>query len=454
MRIILTIITHTILTIVLSVLEAQAAGSSQGSDHSQNQKLEDARKARDDTTSKMRVMVRGKALNLNKVQDVKLGKGLKSYLPFTEDFTYRRLQNKERKQSDRVSKLERGTNLSSSHQSPQSQHLSGFGSPHNRQGSTSPGSHADELQFQRSPSASSSGSSSGARSPSHGRDEREKMLVQLSNKKGEPVRQGGRDDKGKGKAIARSPTLVHKGSSSDSAHSLSHGGSSERHREELYEYQNSRSLPVGLGHQGRSGGLGSFAFHSPAHSESGINRGGGDSFRSAGRSSRSGAQSVGRSSVGSGGSLRSGGLSPVGKDIEKRIKGLEGDHQKALREILVKGTGIRSSKKVLEKEEKIAEIDQELYKKHRPAPLSAAMKYVPHTHEWDRRKAMASHDKHLRRMEDVVSDVSLHAQEGKMKLDVLTDISKNVDEQNRHRMMMKQEKAQTPKSKRLPPLHP
>lgn len=457
MRIVSFIITLTILTIVLSVLRVQAAGSSGGSGHgrfspisSPNPKLEDARKAREVTTSKMRVMIRGKAENLKGVQDVKIGKGWKSYVPFTEDYTYRQLQNKERKQSQQVSKLERGAHIPSSHQSQQSQqsqHLSGFGSSH------TPGGPANEHRFQRSPSGSSSGSSSGARSPSHGHNESEKKLVELSNRKGEPVRQAGRNlpstskgDSGKGKEIARSPTLVHKSSSSDSAHSVSHGGSSDRHREQLYEYQNSRSLPVGLGHQARSG-LGSFAFHSPAHSDSAIKGG-------EGGSSRSGGASAGKHSAGSAKSANAGGLSPVGKNIEKRLKGFEGDHQKALREVLVKGTGIRSSRKVYEKKEKIEGIDQELQKKNRSPTLSSAMKYVPHTYEWDRRKAVNSHDKHLQRMGDVVNDVSEHAKKGTMNLGVLTEISKGADELNQLRKKTENEKAHTPKYKKLPPLHP
>ncbi|MCO5565635.1 hypothetical protein L7F22_019309 [Adiantum nelumboides] len=268
------------------------------------------------------------------------------------------------------------------------------------------------------------------------------MLLKMSNEKGEPVRQGGRAEKGvasyagigKGKGIAHSPPLAHSGSSPDSAHL-------DRHtKEQLYAHQNSQSLPLELGKSRIKERLGNYSLHSPAHSEG---------YLGGGSSSRSGGGSGGKSSVGSVGSKAAAKLSPIGKDIERRIKNTK--NPDAIRQILIKGTGFHSSDRVNENQEKIQRIDQKLLEKNRPAALSKINKHVPTTYEWEKAKAERSHKKHFGRMQDVVHDVTVHADRGNLNLNVLTEISELADAEKQHRAMLRHERMQ---NSSLPPRHP
>ena len=130
---------------------------------------------------------------------------------------------------------------------------------------------------------------------------------------------------------------------------------------------------------------------------------------------------------------------------------LRSEHKDALRKILVIGTGTSASEKVYKKQEKVREIDQKLLEKHRPAKLSAISQYVPKTLDWDKRKAQQSHDRNLKKMENLVQDVSVHAEKGNIGLNVLSEISEHTDALNQHRAMIKHDKMH---SSSRPPRHP
>lgn len=423
---------------------------------SPHQSLEAAREARERTEGKMKTMVRTKADQMKYPAEIKIGKGWKSYVPGSQDYRYKKLQNRKEKQDAHIGKLERETGTSTHHQASSLRQSAGSASPGDR---SSP-----------SKKSSSSISLNGGRIEDHQHDRREDLLMQIAGERGRPVRQGGKGiktmipntkeaeyhsvnkkvihaehpsthaaDKGKGKAIDLGSSPKHSISASDISHS-DHRTAGNKYKEEIYAYQNSQSLPVNANKSGLPSRPGLSSFYSPARSE--------------GRS-LFGGSSVG-SAKGTKNTPKQDQLSPVGKNIERRIKNSKSpERQQALRQILTVGGGVRSSRKVYENKEKMEEIDLKLRGKNGSDRFSAMKKHIPGTNEHARAIAKKSHDKHFRRMENIAHDVGVHAEKGTMDPKVLSEISEYSDIENQHRAMLKLEKQASPHPPRhsLSPMH-